>query len=50
MKNNIPMNNEIKDLVVGKDVKCPICGGKMKKCGSLKGKTIFCCVDCKHEI
>jgi len=44
------MNNEIQDFVVDKDVKCPLCGEKMKKCDSLKGKTVFCCVKCGYKI
>lgn len=44
------MEDKIKDLVVDKDVNCPRCGGKMKKYGSLNGKSKFCCVNCKYEI
>ena len=44
------MNNEIKDFAVDKDVKCPLCAGEMKKCGSQKGKSKFCCVTCGYEI
>jgi len=44
------MNNEIKDLVVDKDVKCPLCGSEMKKYSALKGKSQFCCVKCGYKI
>lgn len=44
------MQKEVQDFVVEKDVKCPICGGEMKKCGSQKGKSKFCCVNCGYEI
>jgi transposase-like protein len=44
------MENEISDLVVDKDVKCPLCGGEMKKYRSVKGKTEFCCVVCGYKI
>lgn len=44
------MNNEIKDFVVDKDVKCPLCGGEMKKSRTIKGKTIFKCNICGYEI
>jgi len=44
------MNNKIKDLVVDKDVKCPLCGGEMKNCGSIKGKTRFCCENCGYKL
>ncbi|KZX16112.1 hypothetical protein MBCUT_10890 [Methanobrevibacter cuticularis] len=44
------MNKEIKDLVVDKDVNCPLCGGYMKECGSKNGKTIFCCVSCGYKL
>lgn len=43
-------NDMIQDLVVEKDVKCPHCGGKMKKCESLNGKSEFCCVSCGYKI
>jgi len=44
------MSNEVRDFVVGEDVKCPVCGGKMKKSGSQKGKSKFSCVNCGYEI
>ena len=44
------MNNKVKDLVVDKDVRCPLCGGEMKKSGSLKGKSKFKCVICGYEL
>jgi len=44
------MPNDIRDFVVGKDVKCPICGEEMKKSGSQKGKSKFSCVACGYEI
>jgi len=44
------MNNKLQDLVVEKDVKCPVCGEEMKECGSLKGKTKFCCVKCGYKL
>ena len=44
------MTDEIQDFVVDKDVRCPLCGGKMNKCGALKGKTVFCCVKCGYKI
>lgn len=47
---NLFMNNEIKDFVVDKDVKCPLCGGEMKKSRTIKGKTIFKCNICGYEI
>lgn len=44
------MNDKIKDIVVDKDVKCPLCGDEMKKCGTIKGKSQFCCVNCGYKI
>ena len=44
------MMDEVEDFVVGKDVKCPMCGGEMKKYGSYKGKSKFSCIICKYEI
>jgi transposase-like protein len=44
------MPKEVKDFVVGQDVRCPICGEEMRISGSQKGKSKFSCVNCGYEI
>ncbi|MBX7076016.1 MAG: hypothetical protein K1X33_01715 [Methanobacteriaceae archaeon] len=45
------MNPEhIGDLVNEKDVKCPQCGGEMKKTPSKNPKTKFKCKNCGYEL
>ncbi|MDR1722269.1 MAG: hypothetical protein LBR24_04385 [Methanobrevibacter sp.] len=44
------MNHNIQDLVVDKDVKCPKCGGEMKKTGQIGGKSKFKCINCGYDL
>ena len=44
------MQENIGDFVVDKDIKCPKCGGEMKKSSSINGKSHFKCEKCGHTI
>jgi ribosomal protein S27E len=42
--------NQNKDFVNEKDVKCPKCGGEMEKIHSSSPKTKFKCVNCGYTL
>lgn len=44
------MNQNIGNFVTEKDVKCPICGGEMKKFSQTKGKSLFKCIKCDYKL
>jgi tRNA(Ile2) C34 agmatinyltransferase TiaS len=44
------MNQNIMDLVTDEDVKCPKCGGKMKKYFVINGKSKFRCISCGYDL
>ncbi len=44
------MNQNIQDIVVDKDVRCPNCGGEMKIISSNKGKSSFQCENCGYRL